>query len=112
MPNYWRDIHLPDKKSQDALQAVLFQINSVMVDIVEEIKTKNPNFKPPFQWVVGLNQEESSTILQHFIFNKNEKSSTSVTWLTNWLIQHGYSVSHDVIDQMANNIRATIKLMD
>ncbi|WP_283679159.1 hypothetical protein [Lentilactobacillus sp. Marseille-Q4993] len=112
MPNNWQDIQLSDKKSQDALQAVLFQINSVMVDIVEEIKMNNPDFKLPFQWVVGLSQDENSLILQHFIFNKNEKDSDSIAWLTNWLSQHDYSVSQDSVKQIVSNIRDSIKLMN
>lgn len=111
MPNHWQDIHLTDKKSEAALHAVLFQMNSVMVDIIAEIQSKNPNFKLPFQWEIGLTQDQSSLILQHFIFNRDEKQTDSTNWLTNWLADNGFSVSQEQVNKMVTNIRTSVKLM-
>lgn len=111
MPNNWQDIHLTDKKSEAALHAVLFQMNSVMVDIIAEIQSKNPTFKLPFQWEIGLTQDQSSLILQHFVFNRDEKLTDSINWLTNWLADNGFSVSQEQVNKIVNNIRRSAKLM-
>ncbi|KRL20813.1 hypothetical protein [Lentilactobacillus kisonensis] len=112
MPNHWQEIQLPDPKSQVALQAVLFQINSVMVDIVDRLKSTDPNFELPFQLTIGLTQDESATILQHFLFHRGTSLDESTQWLAKWLNQNGYSVPTNEITRAASNIQRSIRLMD
>ncbi|MEE8824043.1 hypothetical protein LASUN_11110 [Lentilactobacillus sunkii] len=112
MPNHWQDIQLTDKKSEAALHAVLFQMNSVMTDIIAEIQSKNPNFQWPFQWEIGLTQDQSSLILRHFVFNRHEKLTDSINWLTSWLAENGFSVSQEHINRIVDNIRTSVKLMN
>lgn len=112
MPNHWQEIQLPNPKSQAALQAVLFQINSAMVDIVDQLKSTDSDFELPFQLTIGLSQDESATILQHFLFHKEASPDENTQWLAKWLNQNGYSVPANEITKAASNIQRSIQLMD
>lgn len=112
MPNHWQEIQLPDPNSQAALRAVLFQINSIMVDIVDQLKSTDPDFELPFQLTIGLSQDERATILQHFLFHRNASLDENTQWLAKWLNQKGYSVPANEITKAASNIQRSIQLMN
>lgn len=112
MPDRWKNIQLPDQKSQDALQAVLFQINSLAEDVTAALKSVQPDFEPPLEWAFGLTQDEGGTIRQHFIFHRDESLDQGTKWLTEWLSDHDHAAQPYEIIRVVKKIQAENKLLD
>ncbi|UAK16816.1 hypothetical protein [Sporolactobacillus terrae] len=102
MPFSRFDITLSNKKSQEALEAILYQYRDIIDDLNDELQQINPNYNPSGRYIVelGLSQDESSEIYQYFGINSNKSEEERVKWLSDWLKKNVHECQPDYVLRM------------
>lgn len=94
MPYNKFDIKLEDEKSNEALQAVLFQYQNAIEELIDEVKNIKSDYKSSAMEILslGLTQDEVSEIRQYFVTNRKKNREEHKNWISNWMKNNVYDM--------------------
>lgn len=99
MPYNRFDIKLSDKQNQEALQAILYQYEEAIHELIEQVQSIKSDYKSTALEIIslGLTQDEVSEIRRYFLFNKSSDLKTKKNWLINWMKENVYEMPEEYI---------------
>lgn len=102
MPYKIYDIELNDNdKSEEAIQAILYQHQRAINELIDEMKKLNPNFNPISDIVMylGLTQDEEYILLQNLSLSKKTITEKR-NWLNKWLKDNIFECPEEYVNKI------------